>query len=114
MARSLKTGSLIGKAAVTQRRDDVASAMEDSIHLNARDRMEVALSVAKKMHQTCKRDGFKKEARKFYMRAYRLQKKLNFSTLAPPETTHLTSSKASDVLCAWMDANWDKIPEVRF
>lgn len=114
MSRSIN-GNLTGKAASTQRRDDMASALEDSIHLSKRDHMEVDLSVARKMHQSCKKNGLKKEARKFYMKAYRLQKKLNAPlTLTPPETNHLTPHRASEVLCAWMDANWNAIPEVRF
>ena len=114
MARSTK-GNLTGKAAVTQRRDDTASALEDSIHLSKRDHMEVDLSVARKMYQSCKKNGLKKEARKFYMKAYRLQKKLNApSAPTPPETNHLTPHRASEVLCAWMGANWNAIPEVRF
>ncbi len=113
MSRSIN-GNLTGKAASTQRRDDMASALEDSIRLSKRDYMEVDLNVAKKMHQTCKKNGLKKEARKFYMKAYRLQKKLSASAPTPPETNHLTPHKASEALCAWMDANWNAIPEVRF
>ena len=79
MARTLN-GKLTGKAGATQLREEMASALEDSIHLSKTDHMEISLNAAKKMHQNCKKNGFKKEARKFYMRAYRLQKKLDALT----------------------------------
>lgn len=82
MARSIN-GNPIGKAATTQREDDSASAMENAIHLTPTDHVEISLNVAKRMYVSCKKNGLKLEARKFYMKAYRLQKKLNTLRTAP-------------------------------
>ena len=78
MARSSKTGALIGRAARNEKADRL-SAMLDEVPLSEIEQIEIKLNVARKMHHSMKINkglpGFK-FTRKFYHRARRLEKKL--------------------------------------
>lgn len=119
MARSIKTGALTGRAASTQKSDDL-DAMLDLIPLSEIEQVEIQLNVARKMHHNMKINkglpGFK-FTRKFYYQARRLEKRLAKMKIekrpAPlPRTEGLSAGEQSAALSAWMDKNWGAIPEV--
>ena len=120
MSRTLK-GNLTGKAAATHLGEIRASALEDAIVLTELDRLEIRRNVARKMYVSCKKNGFRRDARKYYMQAWRLEKKIQ--TLKARELIHsephsptpsISATDESAAICQRIASQWDTLPEVRF
>ena len=120
MSRTLK-GNLTGKAAAIHLHEMQMSALEDSISLTELDHLEISRNVSRKMYLSCKKNGFQKDAHKYYMQAWRLDKKIKI--LKARELIHsdsnsptpsISATDESAAICQRIASQWDTLPEVSF